>query len=364
MFLSVLLITSLALSGAIAAPQASVPLQNAAQPGQTMPWIGLGTGGYSPTKVAYGAYPECWMEVAGCGPYTQQAVSQWLAAGGRRLDTANSYDTQESVGAAMYSSGVPRKDIFLLQKIGNWNAMGYNDTFLQMDLLLQLMNVTYVDLLLNHWPTGTTVPTQDPTCYYGKPSYDAKECRLNTWRAMVVLFNQKKALSIGVANYNASQLQEIIDAGLPLPSVNQIPYHLYTAAAQQDTLAWCKQHNIVVLAYSPMGIPDWHKYPSQMPSTSTLTDPVLLEITAKHPGATPGQMILQWLWQQGIPSNPRSQNPTHMAQNLAAIDGSIVLTPQEMQQLNTRPVDSCEFDPDFYECIPTATHPTPRFPRH
>lgn len=35
-----------------------VILQNAAQPGQKMPAIGLGTGGYGSTKNAYGQYPE------------------------------------------------------------------------------------------------------------------------------------------------------------------------------------------------------------------------------------------------------------------------------------------------------------------
>lgn len=51
-----------------------------------MPAIGLGTGGYGAKHNSYGAYPECWMEIAGCGNYTIQAVSSWLNAGGRRLD--------------------------------------------------------------------------------------------------------------------------------------------------------------------------------------------------------------------------------------------------------------------------------------
>ncbi len=92
-----------------------------------MPAIGLGTGGYGASKNAYGAYPECWMEIAGCGNYTIAAVSSWLQLGGRRLDAADSYDTQFSVGQAMARSAVPRSEIFVLQKTGNWNPMGYND---------------------------------------------------------------------------------------------------------------------------------------------------------------------------------------------------------------------------------------------
>ena len=78
-------------------------------------------------------------------------------------------------------------------------------------------------------------------------------------------------------------LQEIIDAKLPLPSVNQCPYnpHLYTA--QAELLAMCKKHNIVFNSYSPLGIPDFHKY---------------LEPLAKKHGLSPAQILLAW--QAGI----------------------------------------------------------------
>lgn len=50
-------------------------------------------------------------------------MKAWLKIGGRRLDSADSYNTQVSVGLAMKASGVPRSDIFLLQKVGNTNPM-------------------------------------------------------------------------------------------------------------------------------------------------------------------------------------------------------------------------------------------------
>ena len=118
---------ALGAAAALAAPPPavpSVPLRNAAAPGTSMPYIGLGTGGYGSAHNAYGAYPECWMEIVGCGNYTVEAVKTWLALGGRRLDAADSYDTQYSVGVAMAQSGVAREDIFLLQKLGSWNPMG------------------------------------------------------------------------------------------------------------------------------------------------------------------------------------------------------------------------------------------------
>lgn len=67
------------------------------------------------------------MEIAGCGNYTIDAVTSWLKLGGRRLDAADSYDTQYSVGVAMGASGVPRSEIFLLQKTGNWNRSYHSE---------------------------------------------------------------------------------------------------------------------------------------------------------------------------------------------------------------------------------------------
>lgn len=329
-----------------------------------MPAIGLGTGGYGTTHGKYNAYPECWMDIAGCGPYTIEAVKSWLSIGGRRLDCADSYDTQLSVGTGIRESGVARKDIFILQKIGNTNPMGYNDTLQQSASILEAMGVTYVDLMLNHWPTSPATYTSDATCNPDIPTYDAKQCRLNTWRALVEVWQKGQALSIGVANYNSTHLQEIIDAGMPLPSVNQVPFHIYNAAAQSDIHTWCKAHNITLLSYSPMGIPDWHAFPTgpgKLPVAQAINDPVLLAVAAKHAPATPGQVVIAWLWAQGLPCNPRTMNVTHMADNLAAIS-AVTLDADDLAQLSSRPIDYCSIDPTFYECVPTPGSPAPASP--
>ena len=150
----------------------------------------------------------------------------------------------------------------------------------------------------------------------------------------------------------------------PPPLSAQVPFHLYNAASPANValLAFCKAHNIVLLSYSPLGIPDWHAFPvPQLPAATTLADPVLLQVTAAHPGATPAQVVLAWLWAQGVPSNPRTMNPVHMAENLAA--SAIKLTSAEMALLSSRPLDLCSFDGSFYECVPTAGFEAPATPR-
>lgn len=129
---------------------------------------------------------------------------------------------------------------------------------------------------------------------------------------------------------------------------------VFNFAAQQETVAFCRAHNITVLAYSPMGIPDWHSYPvPALPTNTTLADPVVQQVAAAH-GLRPGQVIVAWLWARGFPCNPRSMNVNHMMDNLSSYAVSSQLTPAELTALSTRPLDTCAVDPSFYECAPVT----------
>ena len=165
-----------ALAAAAAVPYVpSVVLSNTAQAGVSMPFIGLGCGGYSSANAGYNAYPECWIGDGGatgggsgtCGGFVQQAVTSWLEAGGRRLDAANSYQDQVDVGKALNaylaSSGTPRSDIFLLSKIGPSHPLGGADAKAQFEGVLNEMQVDYVDLLRESLLDATNPLDQGPS---------------------------------------------------------------------------------------------------------------------------------------------------------------------------------------------------------
>ena len=80
--LSFLFAFSLVASVSHAAMQVSVPLYNAAEPGMTVPAVGIGTGGY-------GAPAETWTNEV-----TREAVATWIELGGRRIDTGVDYYDQ------------------------------------------------------------------------------------------------------------------------------------------------------------------------------------------------------------------------------------------------------------------------------
>ena len=141
---------------------------------------------------------------------------------------------------------------------------------------------------------------------------------------------------------------------MPLPSINQIPYNLYRSSSWAQTVAWCQRNGVTVNAYSPFGVPDVKNGASGYPASGgmapvMLNDPVLAAIAAAH-GRTPAAVVSNWLWQLGIPFNPRSMNTEHMAENIGAFD--FVLSGADIAKLSSRPQDWCDIDGKWYECAP------------
>jgi len=340
-FLSVLVLMTL--SGLVmAAPSAPVPcfpLNNTAVPGVCIPAIGVGTGAYKYCpNGGYGGWPECMDEAAGCGEYTERTVISWLTLGGRRLDCANAYGNTKAVGRAILASSIPRSEIFITEKVGPPPSvsLGYNDTLIQVTELLRDLQTPYIDLLLIHEPVNDIPQSMDPYCREGSPVYTESACRVSTWKAMLKVFNDGQALAVGVSNWNITHLQDLVDAGLPLPSVNQCPFNYYHSSVQQELIDFCRANGILFHGYSAFGAPDVFVYPINGTGMSfiQLEDPTLKKIASAHDVTVP-QVLLQWQYSVGIPNNARSQNPQHMIDNLNSY--SFTLTADEIKVLNSGP---------------------------
>eukprot|EP01062_Namystynia_karyoxenos_P008790 TRINITY_DN13102_c0_g1_i1.p1 TRINITY_DN13102_c0_g1~~TRINITY_DN13102_c0_g1_i1.p1 ORF type:complete len:439 (+),score=82.47 TRINITY_DN13102_c0_g1_i1:141-1319(+) len=385
----------------------SVALRNAARPGTLYPAVGLGTGGYGYEDNV--THPECWMSERGaqCGARVERAVADWIRLGGRRLDTANSYYNLASVGAGIRSSGIDPAELFITTKIGPSYALGYQDAKNQMQGILRDLGVPRVDLTLIHWPDQreARVASTDPLCNAGPPSladqsaagdggtgtalalpntaricpaatrdppppYNATECRLSTWRAMVELWTENKTRAIGVSNFNSEMLQEFERAGMPLPALNQCPFNPYRGVSTYTRmLPLMRQRGILLAGYSPLGVPDLavsgksgggaklqHGFPPPMAPT-LLQDPVVLRIAARL-GRTAAQVVVNWQWAvHGVPLNPRTENATHMRENLDALE--FTLSAEDVKAINDLPQDWCSEDSEWYECAGNQTAPCP-----
>jgi 2,5-diketo-D-gluconate reductase A len=114
-------------------------------------------------------------------------ISRWLAAGGRGIDTAWSYDhggygrSQRQMGVAIAASKLPRSEIFVTTKIPCADNSTAVAALIEYDL--QQLELDSVDLLLIHTPGTCKTPA----------------ALAATWAAMEAALAQKQVCSRAAA---------------------------------------------------------------------------------------------------------------------------------------------------------------------
>ncbi len=225
-------------------------------------------------------------------------VQQAIHAGYRHIDTARIYGNEEGVGRAVASAGVAREDLFITTKL--WNEDHAHDRALAaIDASLDRLGLDYVDLYLIHW---------------AKPK---QGLYLEAWKAMLEIHASGKARSIGVSNFPAEQLEEIIEATGVVPVIHQIELHPYFQ--QKELRELNARHGILTEAYSPLGS-----------GSEVLEDPVISEIAASK-GCTTAQVILAWHRQLGNVVIPKSVTPERIVSNFASLE--VTLSDEEMARI-------------------------------
>ncbi|MGV0720921.1 aldo/keto reductase [Mycolicibacterium elephantis] len=256
----------------------------------TIPVIGLGVGELSDTEA-------------------EQAVLAALEAGYRLIDTAASYGNEEAVGRAVRASGVPREEIFITSKLATAD-LGFQSSQDALKASLQRLGMDYVDLYLIHWPAGE----------HGK--------YVDSWGGLMKRKEVGEAKSIGVSNFHAEHLSDIIDLSFFTPAVNQIELH--PLLNQTELRAVNAGYGIVTQAYSPLGV-------------GRLLENEAVTSVAQAQGKTPAQVLLRWNLQLGNAVVVRSTSPERMKSNLEVFD--FELTDDQMASLNALD-DGTRFRPD------------------
>ncbi|MFJ2757539.1 aldo/keto reductase [Nocardioides sp. NPDC087217] len=220
---------------------------------------------------------------------TEQVVSQALEVGYRHIDTAQMYQNEAGVGAALKSAGLAREDVYVTTKLNN-SQHDPADAKASLERSLELLGLDRVDLFLIHWP----LPTR----------YDGTYAK--TWEALVGLREEGLTTSVGVSNFQPDHLDKIVAETGVAPAVNQIEVHPYFAneAARAATLA----HGAKVESWSPLG-----------QGGGELTDPVVAEIASAH-GKSPAQVLLRWQIDRGDIVFPKSVRRERLEENLAIFD--------------------------------------------
>jgi diketogulonate reductase-like aldo/keto reductase len=222
------------------------------------------------------------------GEATRAAVEAALAAGYRHVDTAAVYRNEADVGAAIRESGLSLESVWVTTKLANADQ-GASTARSAFEASLERLGLDAVDLYILHWP---------------------HELRLESWRVLEQLQAEGLARSIGVSNFLAHHLDELLAQTSVSPAVNQIELSPFLYRTREDTLRRCAEEGIVVEAYSPLT------------KGRRLDDSTVTAIAAEL-GRTPAQVLIRWSLEKGFVVLPRSSNAGRIAENAAVLDFSL-----------------------------------------
>jgi diketogulonate reductase-like aldo/keto reductase len=226
------------------------------------------------------------------GPACEEAVRAALELGYRHIDTAQAYGNERSVGKALRDSGVPREDVFVTTKF----YPARKDPAAEAEGSLKRLGVDYVDLYIIHWPQG------GPTW---------------AWDAMQRAHERGHARSIGVSNFSAAELGELLSVAEIPPVVDQVQFSPFEF--RRRLLEACEENGVALEAYSPLG------------TGRHLGDDRVREIAERH-GRTPAQVLIRWAVQRELVVLPKSTHRERIEENAQVFD--FALSVEDMATLD------------------------------
>ena len=233
----------------------------------------------------------------------EEALRTGISLGMTLLDTSGNYGHGRSEEFLRHVLAGERERIFLVSKVEGDEISG-DGIARACAASLARLDTDYLDLYLLHWPVASA-------------QFAGVVAGFERLRAA------RKIRAWGVSNFNVGQMEDL----LRVPdghrcATNQVPYSLNNRHIESDVLPWSRQHNMPVMAYSPLG-GDNHL---------VVGERTLAQIGAAH-GCSAAAVALAWAIRGGnVIAIPESGSPAHVRENAAAL--SIALTPQDLQTLN------------------------------
>ena len=238
----------------------------------------------------------------GLGTFEMENVTQTILEsfklGYRHLDTAHFYGNEKEVGEAVLKSGLKREEIFVTSKI--WPTE-FDHAEKALTDMFKRINLSYIDLVLLHWPFGDYV---------------------SAWKALEKFAKEGKIKNIGLSNFYGEDLKKILDICTIRPVVDQVECHLYKNKFELKKIL--EKEKILLVAWSPVkNIDDVLKNNKDI---NKMMEKYKKDIF---------QIVLRWHIQNGNIPIPKSSSVKHMKSNFDIFD--FELTPDEMKILNNIP---------------------------
>ncbi|KAI0405767.1 NADP-dependent oxidoreductase domain-containing protein [Xylaria palmicola] len=262
------------------------------------------------------------------GATAADTVYNAIKAGYRLFDGACDYGNEKECGdgvaRAIKEGIVTRDELFITSKL--WPVFEDGDK-VEPAIRRSLADwgLEYFDLYLIHFPGA--LKYVDPAVRYPPGwHYDgvAQSVRSNTpmhvtWAAMEKLVDLKLARSIGISNFQAQLIYDMLRYARIPPAALQIEHHPYLV--QQELLNLCRTEGIAVTAYSSFGPASFltFGFDHAKALVPLMEDELVVAIAKKH-GREPSQVLLRWATQRGLAVIPKTTRLPIMSQNLACTD--------------------------------------------
>lgn len=240
-------------------------------------------------QIGYGVYQVSPAECERC-------VSDAIKVGYRMIDTAQAYNNEEGVGAAVKKSGIAREELFLVSKVWISNY-GYDKAKASIDESLRRLGTDYIDLMLLH----------QPFCD-----------RYGAYRALEAAYREGKLRAIGVSNFYPDHFIDLASNVDIVPAVNQVETHVFDQ--QIEAQKYMKEFGTHVMAWAPLA----------EGRNNFFTNPVLEAIGTKY-GKSVAQVALRWLLQRDVIIIPKSTHVERMEQNIDILD--FALSDEDMKAI-------------------------------
>lgn len=252
-----------------------------------------------------------------------------IKCGYRLIDCAALYANETGVGAglkrAMDEGLVTRRDVFVTSKLGN-DKHAAADVEPACRKTLAELGVEYLDLYLMHWPFARSFG-QDPATFRDVP---IKE----TWLAMEGLVRKGLVRNIGVSNFTAKKIGDLLEYASVRPAVNQVELH--PLFQQRPLVEFCRKNGIALNAYRPLCFAENGK--------RLVDNDAIGRVALKH-GKTPAQVILRWGLEMGFVVIPKTARRERMVENLGVY--SFRLDQADMDEIG-------KLDAHFRTCTASA----------
>jgi diketogulonate reductase-like aldo/keto reductase len=247
----------------------------------------------------------CWHLGQGRHPVAveEEALRTGISLGMTLIDTSGNYGNGRSEQFLSHVIAGQRERIFLVSKVEGDQVSG-DGIARACAASLTRLGTEYLDLYLLHWP----VPSAQ-------------------FAGVVAAFEKLRAAgkirAWGVSNFDVGQMEDLfrVPDGNRC-ATNQVPYSLNNRRIERDLLPWCKQHNLPIMAYSPLG----------GDNNLVVRDRTLTQIGTSH-ASSAAAVALAWVVRNGnVIAIPESGTPAHVKENAAAL--ALALSAQDLKTLD------------------------------